>query len=64
MKMSKVTRNQYEKAQNELSSAQSDSIRASRAGDQVALDAANDKAVAALAVIADYKDQGSGNPKK
>jgi len=53
----KITEAQYLTARNKLADAQTESQRASRAGDQVALDAASDKAAKALAVIADYKAQ-------
>lgn len=56
-----VTYNQYIKAQDKLSDAQNDAVRAMRDGDQDALDAATERGAKYLAVIADYKDQLSRN---
>lgn len=52
-----TTKAAYIKAQKQLAKAQAESIKAMRAGGQGALDKANDKAVKALAVIADRKDE-------
>lgn len=52
-----ITRKQYLAAQTALRDAQNKSVRAMRAGNQQMLDAANEQAVKALAIIADYKSQ-------
>lgn len=50
-----TTKKQYEEARKQLKKAQDASVKAMRAGDQDKLDAENEKAVKALATIADYK---------
>lgn len=52
-----VTRKQYEAAMKKLAKCQNDSIKASRSGNQAALDKASDEAAKALAVIVAYKSQ-------
>jgi hypothetical protein len=52
-----ITKKQYEQARKQLEKAQSESINAMRSGNQDKLDAENERAVKALAIIAEYKNQ-------
>lgn len=54
-----VAHKQYTASRKMIVKCQKDSIAASRAGDQKALDDASQEAAKALAVIAAYKDQQS-----
>jgi hypothetical protein len=52
-----ITKQKYEAARSKLKEAQDESSRASRKGDQKALDRWGKQASAALAVIAAYKEE-------
>lgn len=52
-----TTKRQYLKAIKTINKANADIVKAMRSGDQAALDRATEIAAAALAVVANYKDE-------